>query len=363
MENMAVAKGAMPTSKFWGNKRVFITGHTGFKGAWLTVLLNRLGATVKGYALEPDKDLSLYSQIESESQIESHISDVRNADSLKSSIKAFNPDIVFHLAAQSLVRESYKNPIGTYEVNLLGTVNLLDALRGCERIKSVIIVTTDKVYQNNEWVWSYREVDELGGFDPYSNSKACAELAVESYRNSFLSESGINVATVRAGNVIGGGDWAKDRLIPDILRSDLSGVALAVRYPNAVRPWQHVLEPLTGYLLLAEKLCSESDFSDSWNFGPGSDDVKEVSYIANYFMDKLEKFTWIDVSVEKHLHEAGLLRLDSSKASAKLNWHPKWNLDQSLERIVKWHNGYMSKASLYKLCRDDVEDYLSHVNN
>ena len=343
-------------SDFWKNKSVFLAGHTGFKGGWIAHWLTELGAQVHGYALAPPTDQNFFTQTNLKERIASSvIGDIRDLENLSKAVKQAKPDILIHMAAQPLVRESYNTPVETFAANVLGTVNVLEAARHAGTIKAIVNITTDKCYENKEWVWPYRENDRLGGHDPYSASKACAEIAAAAYRNSFLAEAGTHLASVRAGNVIGGGDWATDRLIPDFLRAIDRSETLTIRSPNAVRPWQHVLEPISGYLLLAEKLYQEGEaFAEAWNFGPNDEDAKPVSWIVERLCEQIPGSKW-QIENTKQPHEAGLLKLDSSKAKAKLGWAPRWNLDQALSKTVEWHQAWhdgedvatMTSAQIY----------------
>lgn len=342
-------------SEFWKQKEVFITGHTGFKGGWLSLWLSNLGASVHGYSLSPSTEPNFFTETELHKHISSStISDIRDLDSLKSSLIQSNASIVFHLAAQPLVRKSYSSPIETFQTNVLGTVNILEAIRHAVNVEAVINITTDKCYENKEWVWRYRENDPLGGHDPYSTSKACAELVASSYRKSFLSEAGVKIASVRAGNVIGGGDWSQNRLLPDFFRSMDSGKIMKVRSPSAVRPWQHVLEPLNGYLTLAKKLIeSEHDFEESWNFGPLETDERSVSWVLDYLCKKNPNSCWVSEE-NVSFHEANFLKLDSSKAQSRLDWTPKWSIEKALDKTLEWHlawkrNESMSQKSLQQI--------------
>lgn len=348
---------------FWKGKRVFITGHTGFKGSWLSFWLNNIGAQVKGYALEASTKPSLFEQADIGNYIESEIGDIRNPELLLQSMTKFNPDILIHMAAQPLVRLSYRRPIETYETNVMGTVYVLEAARQCNNLKAIVNVTTDKCYENKEWAWGYRETEPMGGYDPYSSSKGCSELVTLAYRRSFFdaTKSRALLASARAGNVIGGGDWAHDRLIPDILRAFEKTNPAFIRNPLAIRPWQHVLEPLSGYLLLAEQLFSgDRNFADSWNFGPYDQDVRSVEWVA----DEMSKL-WGEGTVWKkdnssHLHEAQLLKLDISKAVSKLNWQPRWTLIKALEKIIEWHKGFISKGDIQEIMVQQIQEYQSH---
>ncbi len=345
--------------EFWNGKKVLITGHTGFKGSWLAFWLNSLGAEVGGYALAPEDSPNLFENLDLANQIDSTIGDVCDLPHFEKTLQTFQPQIVFHLAAQSLVRRSYRQPIETYQTNVIGTVNILDAIRRADFVKSVVVITTDKVYENNEWHWAYRENERLGGFDPYSNSKACAELAVAAYRNSFFAEkSDCLIATARAGNVIGGGDWSEDRLLPDVFRSLIFGNALEIRNPHSIRPWQHVLEPLSGYLRLAEKLyAGEKSFAEAWNFGPSEEDSKPVGWI----LEKI-KIIWNEpvnwkIGTEKQPHEARLLKLDSTKAKHELNWLPKLNLNEAVKLTAEWYRGFKDKKDLAQLTAEQIKSY------
>ena len=352
MENLAVDEG------FWKGKKVLITGHTGFKGSWLTLWLKLLGAEVCGYALLPESPPNLFENLELEKQVTSIIGDVRRLDVFEKVLNDFKPEIIFHLAAQSLVRKSYREPVETYLTNVIGTVNVLDAVRRGDFVKSVVIITTDKVYENKEWHWAYRENERLGGFDPYSNSKACAELAVAAYRNSFFAESETLIATARAGNVIGGGDWSEDRLLPDVFRSLIFGEKLEIRNPYSVRPWQHALEPLSGYMKLAEKLYNgEKSFAESWNFGPAEEDSKPVGWILEEIKRIWnEPVNW-QIAEGIQPHEARLLKLDSAKAKNELKWSPKLSLDEAVQITVQWYRGFKDKKNLTELTGNQIDFY------
>lgn len=335
-------------AEFWRGKRVFVTGHTGFKGSWLSLWLSSMGAEVKGYALEPYTNPSLYHLADIGSHLISDISDVADFNSLSQSLQSFDPDCIFHLAAQPLVKFSYENPIRTYETNVMGTVNLLEAARGCNALRSIVNVTTDKCYENREWVWGYRETEAMGGHDPYSNSKGCSELVTSAYRESFFrSHSDVGVATARAGNVIGGGDWSTDRLLPDILNAFNNQKELVIRYPDAIRPWQHVLEPLAGYLILAELLYKgETSYAEAWNFGPFDQDVKSVKWIVEYMATQLNNGLSWRVDDKAKQHEATLLKLDISKANARLGWQPKWSIHTALDLILEFHQAWKAEEDL-----------------
>lgn len=353
----------MIDEKFWKDKRVFLTGHTGFKGSWLSIWLNSLGALVKGYSLEPPTTPSLFSEARVSEKIDSEIGDIRNLDQLQKSMSDFNPDILIHMAAQPLVRYSYIEPIETYEVNVMGTAKVLEAARSCSNLKSIVSVTTDKCYENREWEWGYRENEPMGGHDPYSSSKGCAELVSSAYRRSFMQKKDIGLATARAGNVIGGGDWAEDRLIPDILRAFEKNESVIIRNPKATRPWQHVLEPLSGYLMLAEKLYEDPvSFSEGWNFGPNDGDVKPVDWILDKMAAKWKGASW-ELDPGSHPHEAGFLKLDISKAKYKLNWQPIWHLDQTLEKIISWQQAWLSKEDIQEVCLKEIDEYMRDMKN
>jgi len=353
----------MISETFWKDKKVFLTGHTGFKGSWLSLWLNSLGASVRGYSLEPPTSPSLFEEAKVADKIDSEIGDIRNLGQLQKSMSEFNPDILIHMAAQPLVRLSYDIPIETYEVNVLGTAKVLEAARSCSNLKSIVSITTDKCYENKEWDWGYRENEPMGGHDPYSSSKGCAELVTSAYSRSFMKKLGIGVATARAGNVIGGGDWADDRLIPDILRAFEKKRPVIIRNPKATRPWQHVLEPLSGYLILAQKLYDDpQQYAEGWNFGPNDNDVKPVDWILNVMVDKWKGSSW-QLDQGSHPHEAGLLKLDISKARSKLNWFPTWHLDHALEKIISWQQAWISKKDMQIVCLAEIDDYMRDMKN
>jgi CDP-glucose 4,6-dehydratase len=347
---------------FWQGKRVFLTGHTGFKGSWLSLWLSSLGTEVKGYALNPPTSPSLFDEAEVGKVINSQIGDIRDQDALYESMLEFNPDILIHMAAQPLVRYSYDAPIETYEVNVIGTAKVLEVARSCSNLKAIVNITTDKCYENDERVQGYKENDPMGGRDPYSSSKGCAELVASAYRRSFLQEQGIGLASVRAGNVIGGGDWADDRLIPDILRSFEKGEPVVIRNPKATRPWQHVLEPLSGYLILAEKLYkNQKEYAEGWNFGPNEKDVKPVDWILDKMISKWPDASW-KLDQNSSPHEAGFLQLDISKAESKLGWKPVWKLRHTLERIIDWHKAWLNKEDMQAVCLAEIKEYTRDMN-
>jgi len=349
---------------FWEGKRVFLTGHTGFKGSWLSLWLSELGAEVKGYALAPNTTPSLYIEARVAEKIESEIGDIRNLKKLQASMLDFNPDILIHMAAQPLVRLSYKDPVDTYDTNVMGTVKVLEAARQCSNLKSVVTVTTDKCYENKEWDWGYREDEAMGGYDPYSSSKGCAELVTSAYRRSFMQDKGIGLASARAGNVIGGGDWSDDRLIPDILHAFENNQAVIIRNPKSTRPWQHVLEPLSGYLVLAKKLYeSPRDYAEGWNFGPKEEGAKPVDWILDRMVNNRNGDASWQLDDGEHPHEAGFLKLDISKAKSKLNWQPTWQLEETLERITNWHQAWLTNEDMQQLCRKEINEYSRDMNN
>jgi CDP-glucose 4,6-dehydratase len=349
---------------FWKSRRVFVTGHTGFKGSWLVLWLQSLGAEVCGYSLAPPTNPNLFSLLHLDSTLRSVRGDVRDLDSLKTAVHDFAPEVVLHMAAQPLVRLSYQEPVETYATNVLGTVHLLEAVRQTRSVRSVVVVTSDKCYENREWEQPYQEHEAMGGHDPYSSSKGCAELVTSAYRRSYFHPDKWNshqvaVASARAGNVIGGGDWASDRLIPDIVRAWAKGDAVTIRNPEAVRPWQHVLEPLSGYLLLAERLCVDGPkFAEGWNFGPAESDARPVRYLADS-MTKLwgDGARWVDDS-RTHVHEANLLRLDSSKACKRLSWTPRWSLDEALSNTVRWYRDFYKGEPMRERSLRQIEAYM-----
>lgn len=355
---------AMVTSTFWANKKVFVTGHTGFKGSWLSLWLQYLGARVMGYALTPITQPNLFECAHVDSGMESLISDIRDEKKIKEILQRYQPEVVFHLAAQPLVRYSYQAPVETYTTNVIGTLNLLEAIRKSPSVKSVVIVTSDKCYDNKEWCWSYRETDAMGGYDPYSSSKGCVELLVASYRSSYFhptthTKLTTALASARTGNVIGGGDWSTDRLLPDIMKAFLNNETVCIRNPYAIRPWQHVLDPLWGYLLLAERLYTEgTPFAEAWNFGPDEYDAKPVSWIVNYLQTLLQGKLQYRYTEENHApHEAMHLKLDSSKARTFLHWKPQWNLEQSLEQVVAWYDAFQTKQEMRQFTIHQIESY------
>jgi CDP-glucose 4,6-dehydratase len=357
MENLAM------NPKFWQGKRVFLTGHTGFKGSWLSLWLQQMGAQVTGYALNAPTEPNLFSVAGVGRNMYSIIADIRDAESLKHAMREANPEIVFHMAAQALVRYSYENPVETYAVNVMGLVNVLEAVRATPGIKAVLNVTSDKCYENREWPWAYRENEAFGGYDPYSNSKACAELVTSAYRNSFFNleeyaKHGVALASGRAGNVIGGGDWAIDRLIPDMIRAIKQQESVQIRNPAAIRPWQHVLEPLSGYLVLAENLYQYGTAcAEGFNFGPHETDARPVEWIVNRLCQLWGEGAAWALNESPQPHEATYLKLDCSKARARLGWQPRWSLAHTLEMIVAWHKAEIAGADMRTTTLDQIAQY------
>lgn len=352
------------TQNTWAGRRVFLTGHTGFKGGWLALWLSQMGATVRGYALDPATKPSLLETATIADHIEDLRGDIRDAARLDEAIISFKPDVVFHLAAQALVRASYADPIGTYETNVIGTARVLDAVRRTPSVRAVVSVTTDKVYDNKEWHWGYRETDPLGGYDPYSSSKACTELVSAAYRQSYFpldtwSEHHVALATARAGNVIGGGDWSQDRLIPDLIQGFLKNEPVLIRRPQAIRPWQHVLEPLAGYIRLAEHLLQDDAprYASAYNFGPSDDDAKPVAWIADHLANAWgNKASW-SLDTEEGVHEAGYLKLDSSRAHAELDWHPRLHLPQALDWTLDWFRAHVAGEDMQQFTLQQIAAY------
>ncbi len=349
---------------FWRGKRVFLTGHTGFKGSWLSLWLQSMGAEVQGYALAPDTDPSLFEAADVGAGMASTIGDVRDLAALSACMKAFAPEIVLHMAAQPLVRRSYAEPVETYAVNVMGTVHVLESARHTPSVKAIVNVTTDKCYENREWVWGYREDEPMGGHDPYSNSKGCSELVTSAYRRSFFHEqAGPALASARAGNVIGGGDWAEDRLVPDMLNAFDAGREVVIRNPHATRPWQHVLEPLSGYLTLAEHLHAQGQaYAEGFNFGPNEEDARPVQWIVEKLVAAWGDGAGWSLDGGRHPHEAGFLKLDISKARQRLRWHPRWSLETALGKIVDWHQAFQRGESAKGLCLAQIDQYMSTVS-
>ena len=350
---------------FWAGKTVFLTGHTGFKGGWLSLWLQALGAKVVGYSLPPPTNPSLFEVARVAEGMTSIEGDIRDLARLTAAMAEHQPEIVIHMAAQPLVRYSYQNPVETYSTNVMGTVNVLEAVRHTNTVKAVVSVTSDKCYENKEWPWGYRENEPLGGYDPYSNSKGCAELVTAGYRSSYFNpekylKHGVAIASARAGNVIGGGDWALDRLIPDMLRAIGRGEAVLIRNPAAIRPWQHVLEPLSGYLMLTEKLYTQGPaYAEAWNFGPYDVDAKPVGWIIERITQVWGQDAAWKLDDVLHPHEATYLKLDCSKARARLDWHPRWNIGQTIEKIVDWHKACDQGADMHQMTLAQINAYQS----
>jgi len=350
---------------FWAGKKVLVTGHTGFKGSWLSIWLTMMGAEVAGYALEPLTPDDNFVLTSLDKKINHRLGDVRNHDHLQKCFHEVNPEIVFHLAAQPLVRESYNDPKSTYDINVGGTVNLLECCRQTETVKVIVNVTTDKCYENKEWVWGYRENDRLGGYDPYSSSKACSELVTESYRKSFFNPEsyslhGKSLASARAGNVFGGGDWQTDRIVPDSIRALEQEDPIIVRSPHAIRPWQHVLEPLSGYLLLAEKMYEHpKEYVGAWNFGPADSSFLPVGSLVDQIVKIWGKGSWEDHSTPGAPHEANLLKLDITKAKSQLGWSPKWDINKAITETITWYQQYKT-ANIYNLCCNQITNYMNN---
>jgi CDP-glucose 4,6-dehydratase len=359
---MARLKGTV-SPEFWKDKRVYLTGHTGFKGSWLSLWLQDMGAIVKGYSMEPNTIPNLFEVARVAEGMESEIGDIRNLEMVTASMLAFNPEILIHMAAQPLVRLSYVEPVETYSTNVMGTIHVLEAARKCKNLKTIVAITTDKCYENKEWSWGYRENEAMGGHDPYSSSKGCCELLIASYRNSFFSTNQTpSLASVRAGNVIGGGDWSEDRLIPDILKAFEKSEPVLVRNPLATRPWQHVLEPLSGYLVLAEELFTNGDaFAGGWNFGPKDEDCQSVERILNTMIETWGVGASWQLDTDNNPHEAGFLKLDCSKAAQQLKWFPKWNLEFTLKSIVDWNKAWINKLDMKKQCLKEIELYSNKI--
>ena len=356
----------MPASDFWKGKRVFLTGHTGFKGSWLGIWLDVLGSEVTGYALEPPTTPSLFDLARVQSLFRSIRADIRDFDALRSAFERCQPEVVFHMAAQSLVQASYANPRLAFDTNVMGTVNVLEAIRLCRNVKAAVIVTSDKCYSNREWVWGYRETDRLGGKDPYSSSKACAELVTSAYRDSYFGDassaiSATAMATVRAGNVIGGGDWSKNRLIPDCIKALLSGRKVSLRNPSATRPWQHVLEPLSGYLCLAQRLFEDGgNFSGAWNFGPLREDQKTVEWVVKTFCQKWGPGAGYEIEQAELLPETFALNLDIAKSRSDLGWTPRWDIGTAIDKTIAWTRSYIDGADVLGICRHQIAEYDTH---
>jgi CDP-glucose 4,6-dehydratase len=348
---------------FWRGKRVFLTGHTGFKGSWLSLWLQSMGAQLQGLALDPPTTPNLFTEARVGAGMASTIGDIRDLATVQQAMAAFQPDIVLHMAAQPLVRLSYVEPVETYATNVMGTVHVLEAARRAGSVRAIVNVTTDKCYENKEWFWGYREDEPMGGYDPYSNSKGCSELVTSAYRRSFFQKEGIALASGRAGNVIGGGDWAADRLVPDILRAFERQQPVVIRNPHSTRPWQHVLEPLSGYLTLAEQLWEHGQaYAEGWNFGPTDDDARPVQWIVERLVQAWGEGARWQLDGADHPHEAGYLKLDISKAKHRLGWRPSWHLDTALDKIVQWHQAWLAKQDVQALCLAQIQQYTAAMN-
>ena len=350
---------------FWDKRRVLVTGHTGFKGGWLCLALQAWGAHVRGFALDPDTDPNLFGVARVADGMHSTIGDIRDPDLIAGEMRDFEPEIVFHLAAQPLVRLSYAKPVETYMTNVMGTVHVLEAVRQSPKVRAVVAVTTDKCYENREWVWGYRESDPMGGHDPYSSSKGCAEIAIAAYRRSFFHASGddrgVALASARAGNVIGGGDWSKDRLVPDVVAAFLAGQPVSIRSPLAVRPWQHVLEPVFGYLMLAERLHEHGQrYAEAWNFGPSDDDVRTVRDVVAMMATAWEgNASWEERPDPDAPHEAQVLKLDISKVRSLLGWAPRWSLSEAVSATIDWYRAAARGDNMREASQRQIEKYLS----
>ena len=347
---------------FWKGKKVFLTGHTGFKGSWLSLWLASMGARITGYALAPNTTPNLFGVLAVDSLVEtSHIEDIRDLAALKKAMSNSKPDILIHMAAQPLVRYSYLHPVETYATNVLGTVHVLESARTIDSLRATVVVTTDKCYENKEWVWGYRESEPMGGYDPYSSSKGCAELVTSAYRQSYFSSPNSNnrVASARAGNVTGGGDWSEDRLIPDAIKAFEAKLPLMIRNPLATRPWQHVLEPLSGYLILAQALYEHgSSFASSWNFGPNDEDNRQVKEVVDIMISVWGEAACWELEGLEQPHEANLLKLDCSKALTQLGWRPQWNLEKTIQKIIEWQKSYQAKEKMQEVSLKQISDYI-----
>lgn len=347
---------------FYKDKKVLVTGHTGFKGAWMCEVLLMAGADVTGYALEPPTDPSLFGLLELQKRMDSRIGDIRDLEHLQDVFTEKQPEIVIHMAAQPIVRESYRNPVYTYDVNVMGTVNALECIRLTESVRSFINVTTDKVYKNREWEWGYRETEELNGYDPYSNSKSCSELITDSYKNSFFQDRNVAISTMRAGNVIGGGDFAADRIIPDCVRAAMEGEDIIIRNPYAVRPFQHVLEPVMAYLMVAQKQYENKELTGSYNVGPDEADCITTGELADLFcrlwIEKTGKeIKWVN-ECDRGPHEAGFLKLDCSKLKRVFGWKPRWDIKTAVEKSIVGYKAFCGEKSIMDVTEDQIRDYL-----
>lgn len=353
----------LPQAEFWFGKSVLLTGHTGFKGSWASLWLQSLGAKVHGLALDPPTSPNLFTVGQVANGMASHaIGDIRDLPTVQEAMHTARPDIVIHMAAQPLVRRSYIEPVETYATNVMGTVHVLESARHTPSVKAIVVITTDKCYENNESVWGYRENEPMGGHDPYSSSKGCAELVTSAYRKSFLQDRGVAVGSARAGNVIGGGDWGAERLVPDILKAFEKNHSVFIRYPHATRPWQHVLEPLSGYLGLAQRLYIEGHaFAEGWNFGPQDEDVRSVQWIVEHMVRSWGQGTSWQQDGGVCPHEASCLKLDISKAKARLDWQPRWSLATALEQTIVWHRAYLKQKNMKDFCLAQIERYCQAI--
>lgn len=352
----------MVDSEFYKNRKVLITGHTGFKGAWMCQVLKELGADITGYALKPPTNPSLFELCRIEEQINSIEGDIRDLTHLQQVFDKVQPEIVIHMAAQPIVRESYQNPVYTYDVNVMGTVNVMECVRLTKSVKSVVNVTTDKVYKNKEWVWGYRENEELNGFDPYSNSKSCSELVTESYKNSFFADGRVAISTARAGNVVGGGDFAADRIIPDCFRAVENNSDIIIRNPNSTRPYQHVLEPIFAYLLIAERQYNNHEYAGNYNVGPNEESCVTTGELASAFCECWDTLTkqevkWVQQG-DGGPHEANFLKLDCSKIKNELGWSPKWNYKKMMEKTVEWMQAYVNEDDISEVMKKQIYEYI-----
>jgi CDP-glucose 4,6-dehydratase len=348
----------IPNTAFWQGKRVLLTGHTGFKGSWLSLWLQSMGAIVRGISLDPPTTPALFTVAQVAQGMDHQVADIRNYEALKPLVASFKPEIVLHMAAQPLVRLSYEQPVETYATNVMGTLHVLEAARHAGSVRAIVNVTTDKCYDNKEWIWGYREDEPMGGHDPYSSSKGCVELLSSAYRKSFLKDAGIAMATARAGNVIGGGDWALDRLVPDILKALEQQRPVQIRNPHAIRPWQHVLEPLSGYLVLAEGLHQHGQQdAESWNFGPRDEDAQPVRWIVEHLCQAWASGATWAVQPGDHPHEAHFLKLDISKARQRLHWVPRWSLQAALGHITRWHQAWLAGQDMRDICLQQINAY------
>jgi CDP-glucose 4,6-dehydratase len=358
LEGLVVSKATLPSPAFWNGKRVLLTGHTGFKGGWLSLWLQSMGAQLRGLALPAPTEPALFHVARVAEGMDHQVADIRDFERVRQLVGEFRPEILIHMAAQPLVRLSYQEPLQTYATNVMGCVHVLEAARQSGTVRAIVNVTSDKCYDNKEWVWGYREGESLGGRDPYSSSKACAEIVSQAFRSSFLQAQDISLATARAGNVIGGGDWATDRLVPDILNALVQERPVHIRNPHAIRPWQHVLEPLSGYLVLAERLYEHGQReSEAWNFGPQDADARPVQWIVERLCQMWGgRAAWV-LQAGDHPHEASHLKLDISKAQQRLNWAPRWSLPTALSHITEWHQAWLGGADMRALCLQQISTY------